>query len=207
MHSSVHQLGRLPGGPGAELRPVRVFMWPGAPARWQNGILLIGLRHAPGIARDTARVRVRQAVSEALQQLLEVPRCRIDVHSPTGHAPQIHVQGHSDVGLSISHDRDFSVAAVHMHGPVGVDVMAVQNTPDWQSVTSDYLGPHVMARLCAASQAQRAHLFTRAWCEHEARLKCAGLALSEWSPQTQRAACIHALALPAGLVGALAVPA
>ena len=184
-----------------------MFMWPDAAARWQDGVLLIGLRHAPGTARDMARVRVRQAVSEALQQLLEVPGAHIEVHSPAGQAPRIHVPGYRGAGLSISHDGDFSVAAVHVHGPVGVDVMAVQEIADWRGVASDYLGPQVMARLCAATQAQRTQLFTRAWCEHEARLKCEGLGLSEWSAQTPRATRIHVLALPAMLVGALAVPA
>ncbi|MGY4639371.1 4'-phosphopantetheinyl transferase family protein [Pseudomonas sp. TE24901] len=186
---------------------MHVFMWPQTRPRWQDGVLLIGLRHMPGMTREAARARVRQALSEALLQALDVPQNRIRFHSSPGQAPQIRVPGHEDAGLSISHDGDFSVAAVHLHGPVGIDVMAVQDTPDWQSVTSDYLGPHVLARLCAASQAQRARLFTRAWCEREARLKCVGQGLGEWSPRAARGCRTVEVGLPAGLVGALALRA
>lgn len=198
----MQQLGGLPGGTGTRLMPVPVCMWPQATPRWQAGILLLGLRHAAGTTRDAARTRVRQV----LLQLLEVPGCSIEASVGAGQAPQIQVPGHARAGLSISHDGDFSVAAVHLHGPVGVDVMAVQDTADWRGVASDYLGPQVLARLCAANQAQRARLFARAWCEREARLKCAGLGLSEWSPQSQPPARTLELALPAGLVGALALP-
>lgn len=182
-------------------------MWPDAPPHWQDGVLLIGLQHGFGLAREAARVRVRQALSAAMLRAAEGPRCRIDIDSQAGCAPRIHVPGHARAGLSISHDGCFSVAAVHLHGPVGVDVMAVQDTPDWRGVASDYLGPQVLARLCAATQAQRARLFTRAWCEREARLKCSGLALNEWTPQPLLPARSVELALPAGLVGALALRA
>ncbi|OIN54429.1 hypothetical protein BFL40_06430 [Pseudomonas costantinii] len=186
---------------------MQVFMWPQARPRWQDGVLLVGMQHLPGTARDTARLRVRQALSEALLQVLDVPKCRIDYHSKPGQPPEIRVPGHENAGLSISHDGDFSVAAVHLHGPVGIDVMAVQDTPDWRIVASDYLGPQVLARLSAATQAQRAHLFTRAWCEREARLKCVGQALGEWSPRAARGCRTVEVGLPAGLVGALALRA
>jgi len=207
VHSGVEQLGRLPGGTGARLSGMQVLMWPQTRPRLQDGVLLIGIQHAPGSTRDMARARVRQALSQALQQMLDVPPARIGIHSVPGHAPQIRVPGHEDAGLSISHDGDFSVAAVHLHGPVGIDVMAVQDTPDWRGVANDYLGPRVLARLCAATQAQRARLFTRAWCEREARLKCVGQALDEWSPRVAWGCRTVEVGLPAGRVGALALRA
>lgn len=186
---------------------MQVTMWPDAVPRWQDGVLLIGLRHRPGTARDSARLRVRQVLSEILPLVLDGPQRAIDVDSQAGQAPQIRIPGHPGAGLSISHEADFSVAAVHLNGPVGIDVMAVQDTSDWQGVASDYLGPQVLARLCAAHQAQRARLFTRAWCEREARLKCAGQALSEWSLAVQGAGRTLEVGLPEGLIGVLALPA
>lgn len=186
---------------------MQVLMWPEATPRWQRGLLLIGVHHRPGIERDAARVRVREVLSDALTKVLDLPRCQIGFHSRAGHAPQIRLPGYGHAGLSISHEGGFSVAAVHLHGQVGIDVMAVQDMPDWRGVASDYLGPQVLARLCAATQAQRARRFTRAWCEREAQLKCAGQALSEWSPEPQRVYRTFELELPKGLVGALALPA
>ena len=196
----------MPGRAGAGLTPMQVFMWPETTPRWQNGVLLIGVRHVPGLNRDTARMRVRQALSEALAQVLDVPLSCITFAMEPGQAPRIGVPGHEHAGLSISHDGEFSVAAVHLHGAVGIDVMTVLDTFDWHGVAGDYLGPQVLARLCAVDQLQRARLFTRAWCEREARLKCAGLTLGEWSREAQRPYRIVELDLPAGLLGVLALP-
>lgn len=49
MYSGLQQLARLPGRAGAGLTPMQVFMWPETTPRWQNGVLLIGVRHVPGL--------------------------------------------------------------------------------------------------------------------------------------------------------------
>ncbi|MGY2336072.1 4'-phosphopantetheinyl transferase superfamily protein [Pseudomonas sp. SDO5511_1_S431] len=96
---------------------------------------------------------------------------------------------------------------MNLHGPVGVDVMALQQIPDWQAVALDYLGPGVAAQVNAAPQAHRAALFAQAWCGREARLKCAGIGLAEWSDEAAPACHVFELVLPGGWVGALALPA
>jgi 4'-phosphopantetheinyl transferase len=128
------------------------------------------------------------------------------IHFSAGRAPAVSFLEAPDVvapGISISHDGPFSVAAIHQHGLVGVDVMRVQEVPDWRAIARDYLPPHVYDRLYACAQAQRALVLARAWTELEARLKCHGRQLSEWHGLALPARC-HELALPDGFVGMVA---
>jgi 4'-phosphopantetheinyl transferase len=84
-----------------------------------------------------------------------------------------------------------------------VDLMQVQEIPDWRPLARDYLGPHVLAALDAMPAPQRADGLARAWTDNEARLKCHGRQLSEWNDRPLPAR-LHALALPQGFVGAVA---
>jgi 4'-phosphopantetheinyl transferase len=80
--------------------------------------------------------------------------------------------------------------------------------PDWAAVARDYLGPRVADALQQTPPADRPAAFAQAWCQLEARLKCAGLGLAEWHPaRDQRlAACqLWPLQLPIGGWGALAL--
>lgn len=163
-----------------------------------HGVWLTAVHLPPGCSRLLARVRVRQALMKRFGDECCPP-------SVAGQAPQIRIPGYPQAGLSISHEQGFSVAAVNLLGPVGVDVMAVQAVAEWPLVAADYLGPQVVAQLWAAPDAQRETLFARAWCEREARLKCTGLGLLEWSAQDVAPCRLFELALPEGLVGALAL--
>ncbi|KAF1011782.1 MAG: Dimodular nonribosomal peptide synthase [Pseudomonas fluorescens] len=176
-------------GDGARLGPLTLVM---------KGECIPASTSWVGCSRLLARVRVRQALMKRFGDECCPP-------SVAGQAPQIRIPGYPQAGLSISHEQGFSVAAVNLLGPVGVDVMAVQAVVDWPSVAADYLGPQVVAQLWAAPDAQRETLFARAWCEREARLKCTGLGLLEWSAQDVAPCRLFELALPEGLVGALAL--
>lgn len=103
-------------------------------------------------------------------------------------------------GLSISHAPGLSLIAWRLGGAVGVDAQAVPRdapVPDLLRTAALYLGPDAAATL--AQQAQDAFIFeafTRAWALHEARLKCAGQPLAEWTPALGQAlAPLHAVPL------------
>jgi 4'-phosphopantetheinyl transferase len=99
--------------------------------------------------------------------------------------------------LSFSHDANYALAAFNLQGPIGADLMQVQDIPDWQAVARDYLGPGVASALPAAS---RPLAFTQAWTQREAALKCHAQQISEW--QADLPGQSIALALPvAGLLG------
>ena len=165
-----------------------------------DDVLVIGI--VPPPSRIEARAQLRQVVREALAQWLKLDSEAISMESTPGAPPRLLLEGRS-VGLSFSHDEGISLAAIGLHGPVGIDVMRVQDIADWFHLARDYLGPQVTAELVACTDAQRPLALAQAWTAREAVLKCAGLPLAEWSGVAP--ACrLQALALPAPYVATLA---
>ncbi|MDN2703011.1 4'-phosphopantetheinyl transferase superfamily protein [Janthinobacterium sp. SUN100] len=165
-----------------------------------NGVLVIGI--AAVLPRAEARLRIRAAVREALAQWLKLDIDAISVVSTPGQAPRLLLAGRA-AGLSLTHDEGISLAAVHLHGPVGLDVMRVQAIADWFNLARDYLGPQVTQELASLPDAQRPLALAQAWTAREAALKCAGLPLAEWDGAAP-ARRLQALSLAAPYVATLA---
>ncbi|SEI18787.1 4'-phosphopantetheinyl transferase family protein [Pseudomonas asplenii] len=180
--------------------------WPGPQPSWQQGILLIGTRHKPGTSRAEARVRIRQALGSVLAQTLSIPADAISFPRNPGNRPRVLIAGRAEPGLSISHEGTLSVAALNLHGAVGIDLMQVQEVPDWETIACDYLGPRTTRQLQQVAEEQRPTAFAQAWCLREAMLKCAGLPLVEWSDTTQPPGRSFTLDLPATVQGVVVLP-
>jgi 4'-phosphopantetheinyl transferase len=165
-----------------------------------DGMLVIGI--AAVLPRAEARSRIRAAVREAAAQWLKLDIGAISVESTPGVPPRLLLAGRAAC-LSFSHDEGISLAAIGLHGAVGVDVMRVQDIPDWFILARDYLGPQVAEALSAAPADQRPLALAKAWTAREAALKCVGLPLAEWNG-TASACRSHALPLPAPYVATLA---
>ena len=166
----------------------------------RDGVLAIGI--VPPPSRTEARAHLRQAVREAAAQWQNLDIEAISVESTPGTPPRLLLAGRS-VGLSFSHDEGLSLAAIGLYGPVGIDVMRVQDIADWFHLARDYLGPQVAQELAACPDAQRPLRLAQAWTAREAALKYAGLSLAEWDG-TAPACCLQALPLPAPYVASLA---
>lgn len=165
-----------------------------------DGVLVIGV--AAVLPRTEARLRLRAAARAAAATWLQMDANGIEVASTPGQAPRLLLAGRA-AGLSFSHDEGISLAAIHLHGPVGIDVMRVQDIPDWFTLARDYLGPQVAAELGACPAEQRPLALARAWAAREAALKYAGLQLTEWDGVAP--ACrLQALRLAAPYVATLA---
>ena len=178
---------------------VAVHPWPGPLPAWGSEPLVISVL-TPGGERGAARGRIRAAVCDVLAQLLQRG---VELQTSPGKRPLLLVEGvAAPIGLSISHAGELSVAALNPGGPVGVDLMEVQEVPDWARVAHDYLGMAAACRLAAMADAERPRAFAQAWAEREAQLKLAGEPLTEWSPSSVDARVIP-LELPAGFAGAL----
>jgi 4'-phosphopantetheinyl transferase len=188
-----------------------VQWWPARLPTAGDGVFVIGIEGDGD--RAVARRRIRVALREALAQLTGVAAGDIAIESVPGQAPSVSFAGvsrdHAVPGIAITHDGTLSLAAINLHGPVGIDLMQVHDIADLNILARDYLGPTVTAHLDEIAPAERAAAFARAWTERETRLKCRGLQLSEWTPESERRTagcrCIP-LVLPAGLVGTLAIP-
>jgi 4'-phosphopantetheinyl transferase len=203
-----------------------VHRWPGALPSPCDGVIVIALAtddergRSDGVGNRTcARAKIRLAVQQMLGALLGQSPGRIILTSIPGHAPAIVIasdgaprQGRS-IGLSISHEAGLSLAAINLHGQIGVDLMRVPQASgldDWDDLmllARDYLAPACAAALAGVAPELRREAFASAWTAHEASLKCRGLALAEWHPAPLMAALrIATLDLPAPFIGSVATP-
>jgi 4'-phosphopantetheinyl transferase len=165
-----------------------------------DGVLVIGV--AAPASRPEARLHLRQAVREAAAQWLKLEIDAISAESTPGQPPRLLLAGRA-AGLSLSHDEGLSLAAIHLRGPVGIDVMRMQDLPDWVNLARDYLGPQVAQALAACPDAQRPLALAQAWTAREAALKCAGRQLAEWDARPFDCH-LQPLPLPAPYVATLA---
>ncbi|PVX35687.1 4'-phosphopantetheinyl transferase superfamily protein [Janthinobacterium sp. 78] len=167
-----------------------------------DGVLVIGI--AAVLPRWEARLRIRAAVRAAAAQWLKMDIESISLESMPGAPPRLLLAGRA-AGLSLTHDDGMSLAAIHLHGAVGIDVMRVQDIPDWFSLARDYLGPQVAEELAACPDAQRPLRLAQAWTAREAALKCVGRQLTEWDGVALNCNVQH-IALQDGFVAMLATP-
>ena len=159
--------------------------------------------------RESARRIVRGALRETLANLLPAEGESLALISVPGQPIRL-APPWADVGLSVSHEPGLSLLAINLDGPVGVDLARVAAIPaDLGTVAGDYLGPNTARALGSSPSGQRQYAFAQAWTRFEARLKCQALELREWSPELAEqlaACCVADLVLPAGWVGAVAIP-
>ena len=165
-----------------------------------DGVLVIGI--AAVLPRWEARLRIRAAVRAAAAQWLKMDIESISLESTPGDPPRLLLAGRA-AGLSLTHDEGMSLAAIHLHGAVGIDVMRVQDIADWFNLARDYLGPQVAQELAASPDAQRPLALTQAWTAREAALKYSGLPLAEWNGAAPTCRW-QALPLPVPYVASLA---
>jgi len=158
--------------------------WPAALQDLQNtGRTVVYLPHEEGTDRTSARQAVRQVLMALLGQHLGCSPGEIQLQTVAGQPPRVTAQGRR-VYASFSHEAQASVIGVHVHGPIGVDILAPRTEPGWEQeclyLARDYLPPTVATQLQALHGEHRCHAFEDAWARHEASLKCVGLALDEW---------------------------
>lgn len=169
------------------------------------------IRLATDGERARARAQVRLALRQVLGEWLALAPDQIVLTSTPGQAPRLVLNGERAVGLSISHEAGLSVAAINLHGQIGVDLMRVPELDDVEdliAVARDYLGPAQAVALAGVAPGMRRMAFAKAWAAHEASLKCRGLALAEWRSAPPMAALrIATLDLPEPFIGAVATPA
>jgi 4'-phosphopantetheinyl transferase len=177
-----------------------VHWWPFAELAAPDGVIVIGIEGDGD--RPTARVRIREAIHDAL---LALTGEAVTLHGDSGEAPWAINSAGKRIGLSISHEGALSIAAINLHGSIGVDMLHTQLPADALAVTLDYLGPDAAQALTVAAPEDRPATFATAWTDHEARIKCLGIDLGEWDDNPALATCaVTPLDLPDGLIGTLA---
>ena len=144
--------------------------------------------------RDIARQQVRQALQTCLAAELKCAPSELEVTNVRGQPVQVIRNGQplSSLHCSISHAPALALLAWRWNGLVGVDVQAVDagatapellaTAPELLATAQLYLDKksHEALAVCA-HDAHFFEAFAQAWVRQEARLKCAGLGLIEWS--------------------------
>lgn len=197
------------------MQAIPVFPWPATRAAAvaalnEHGLALISVEvpvsGVHGVDRQTARQKIRWALTETLALAYDYPKEQLRLPSAPGQPVRVNIPGHQ-LSLSLSHEPGLSLAAISDGGAVGVDWMRIDDGLDWEPVAQLYLGVEVCAEIGRQPECRRAYAFAQAWTAQEASLKCLGLAITEWSPElaAMLAQCrVKPLDLPAGLVGAVA---
>ncbi|MEG2975613.1 MAG: hypothetical protein RR882_05980 [Comamonas sp.] len=171
--------------------------------------LVQGLSHD----REPARLQARAALRSCLAQNLGCPEDALQISNQRNEAPQLWLCGErlSQPFCSISHAPGLALLAWHGGGPVGVDIQAVNDGAsryELQAVAQVFLAPNTAQALDGIAQdALFFKAFASAWATQEARLKCVGLGLVEWSAELESSlACLHCtpVALADGYAAAVA---
>jgi 4'-phosphopantetheinyl transferase len=192
-------------------QPLTVYDWSVSANKLKldNDLLVIALRTAPNMPRAEARLQIRAALKEALARLLTCSAADIDLLAQPGQALRL-LQPKQNIGLSISHEVGISLAAIHMNGAVGIDLMKLSNTPtskEIHTLATDYLGSKIAQQLAGLTATQQAKGFSKAWTALEASLKCSGEQLIEWNEPIEKRLAQYTcrdLILPDGYIGTVA---
>ena len=160
--------------------------------------------------RRSAREQIRAALRETLGALLHRPAASISLISRPGRPLWVDLPDRS-IGLSVSYAAISVVAAIHLRGAIGVDVMPVEHGADWMSdwefVVQNYPGTRTYGRIAGLAPQHQARAFAQAWTRFEACLKCLGLELTEWHPALERglaSCCVRGLVFSENMTGSIA---
>lgn len=141
--------------------------------------------------RDRARSQARVALRTCLAPELGCTEAELEVSNLRNQAPQLLLRGKPLAAphCSISHAPGLALLAWHDRAAVGVDIQAVDATAPrrgLEDVARLFLRPETAQKLLdIALDTLFFEAFASAWTQREARLKCAGLGLAEWSSSLQ----------------------
>jgi 4'-phosphopantetheinyl transferase len=196
--------------------PLIVHPWPRArdagiaALRAGQAFIAISVATPETSIRHEARERIRTALRDVLGALVDCPPQSVPLISQPGRPLRVDLPGRS-IGVSVSHEAGLSLAAIHLYGAIGIDLMRVENRADWlpdrERVAQDYLGAAASRRIALQRPTLQPLAFAREWTSYEASLKCLGVPVAECNPVLERALdnCrVTDLDLAEGLIGALA---
>ncbi len=155
----------------------------------QNDLTVICVDVAQGSTRDDARVQIRQALIKVIAAARNLSERDVHLHTEKGHAP------HAVIGvgvqccnyyLSITHEDKYAMAAISSAGQIGIDIVKMTSFFDWKPTANLYLGEAAAREIESSRIDQQFQFFLQAWAIHEARLKCLGLSLQEWSEELEQ---------------------
>lgn len=149
-----------------------------------------------------ARTEARRFLRDLLADYLATTPDQVPLRFARGEAPCVDADWQGmRLSISMSYGQDVALVALCPGARIGIDVTEVAPMPDWAQVARLYLGPESTAHLAALDGVSRDRVFAQAWAELEARGKCLGLGLQEWSPARQARLQQRAIQVSMGVLG------
>lgn len=164
------------------------------------------------LLKATSRQALRAAAHDFVEALLACysdPGSEWAVQYAPGQAPRTQARWQGlPLALSLSYAGDHALVALCPGAQIGVDLVRLDTWPELLEVARLYLGPAQTATLQGLSRDAQTQAFAEAWAALEARCKCGGAGLVEWSTERDAQladAELSALAVPPGYAAAQAV--
>lgn len=133
--------------------------------------------------REVARAHLRVILGAYLGMHPD----RVPLHLAPGQAPRVDATWQGLIlSISLSYAGGLALIGLCPGARIGVDLVEIAPMPDWDRVARLYLGPDAALRLAKQNHADSEKNFMLAWAEMEARSKCLGQGLQEWSPMRQQ---------------------
>jgi 4'-phosphopantetheinyl transferase len=179
----------------------------------QSGAPRVRLVRGLAMDREQARLQARAALQACLAPELGCGGDELHLTNQRNQAPRLLRRGQPLAAphCTLSHAPGLALLAWHWQGPVGVDLQPVDATvprSELERVARLFFdGKIAQALMSIGLHASFSEAFAATWTRHEARLKCAGLELVEWSAALQaQLADIDSVPVPLaeGYAGAVA---
>ena len=133
--------------------------------------------------REAARAHLRALLGAYLGMRPD----DVPLHLAPGQAPRVDSPWRGlSLSISLSYAGGVALIGLCPGARIGVDLVEIVPMPDWDRVARLYLGPDAARRLANMNRADSENNFVLAWAEMEARSKCLGQGLQEWSPARQQ---------------------
>lgn len=133
--------------------------------------------------REVARAHLRVILGAYLGMCPD----RVPLYLAPGQAPRVDAPWQGlNLSISMSYAGGVALIGLCPGARIGVDLVEIMPMPDWERVAQLYLGPEAALSLAIMNRADSERNFVLAWAEMEARSKCVGLGLQEWSPTRQQ---------------------
>ncbi|WNO06534.1 4'-phosphopantetheinyl transferase family protein [Rhodoferax mekongensis] len=154
----------------------------------EKDFALISLALRPGLPRAEARKLARATLREAVQHHFGCDAKAVSVETVSGKAPLVKI-GRQRVHVSFSYEQDWAFIALDVRRPIGIDVTFINHEAEWLEecvrVAKEFLPPAISRRIEGLAGLERATAFAEEWALHEAKLKCMGLPLQEWTSELE----------------------
>jgi len=162
------------------------------------------------------RPRHHDAASICLRGLLAdylgCAAAEVPLHTPSGAAPfPIDAGTGGKISFGISYAKKSLLVGLCKSRRIGVDLLEICTMADWKETSALYLGQAQTLILEQLPADLRHKVFAREWTRLEARGKCLGQPLCEYSPGRDAKLfqpameCSEIIGLPYGLIGSIAL--